>query len=105
MPPAVRLAAGRAGAGARGLVACSPSDKINSKAMHPMVQPEQEPTWLTTSAVIAIAGISVLLVVHRHKIRGLYFPTISISHAGAALVPAAQICVRLGEAAAVSSTD
>lgn len=47
----------------------------------------------------------MLLVVDLHKIRGLYFLTISISHAGAALVPAAQICVCLGEAAAASSTD
>lgn len=42
----------------------------------------------------------MLLVVDLHKIRGLYFLAISISQAGAALVPAGQICVSLGEAAA-----
>ena len=42
----------------------------------------------------------MLLIVILHKIRGLYFLAISISHAGVALVAAGQSCVRLGEAAA-----
>lgn len=93
--PAVGLAAGGAGAGAWGPVACSPLDKMNSKAMYPVVQPGMGPTWLTTSAIITMTGIFVLLLVDLRKIRGLYFLAISISYVGTALVLAGQICVHL----------
>lgn len=75
---------------------------MNSKALHPMVQPGYESTWLTTSALIAIAGVFVLLVMDLHRIRGLRFLAMSISHIGTALVPTGQICLCLGEAAAAS---
>lgn len=103
MLPAVGLTAVGAGAGVQAPVACKTSAKINSKALHPMVQSGYKSTWLTTSALIAVAGVFVLLVTDLHRIRGLHFLAVSISPVGTALVPTGQICVRLGEAAAAAS--